>query len=611
VQSWTLSAKAKAKNLTARSSVDGGLAPPARKSAPRSRMAGALHAIKIIKGTAAWAWLTAAKNAEAWHYLAETCTWATAYQTPQFCITWYEVYATKWTPVLVVSSDSRTSLRGLLPLAIDRTGTLAVAGAYLAEYQAWLSDPNDGGQYIAAALDAVAAEFPGARLDFKYLPSSTPLDALVSSPLAGRVGLTPHRRPLMRIVPEDIAASFKKKGNKSRFSRLARLGELKFERIGGSSEFETLLDRIMPMYDFRQAATHLASPFADDPMRKAFLVRLMERHSDLIHVTAYSLNQVPFAVHIGTLSQARRELHLDIIAQSPLLAEHSPGKLLIMQLARHLLAEGIQAFDLTPGEDPWKARFADNDDEVYQATIFSSRADYRRCKIISGSVGAAKRIAGIFGVEPADVRWALAQARRASVGGLVASVQRSLRKKEEFQIYRKALPASVSMLSNGLVPRRDSFDDLLKFKRCGSWLTRDQFMSRALERLEAGSHVYTIADRDELLHYGWLMPNHPKAVPIGVGCEYFYPENTAALYDFHTVPSARDRGLYEANIRRMLSDLSQGKAAFAYVSISSDDASARRIVEKLGFAYVESAGRVRPWGRGGRGISPPAKGGAA
>ena len=84
--------------------------------------------------------------------------------------------------------------------------------------------------------------------------------------------------------------------------------------------------------------------------RCSILGKLFAVAPDETHVTVTYLDGRPIAALWGTVSG--NTVHLGMLSHSPVLAEHSPGKLHVMQLSDYLFTEGKDALDLTPGGDP-------------------------------------------------------------------------------------------------------------------------------------------------------------------------------------------------------------------------------------------------------------------
>src|SRR4051794_10851339 len=155
-----------------------------------------------------------------WRALWRECPWSTALQTPEFACTWYRIYAERYSPLLLMRSNSAGRLDGLLLLAVEtKSGALTFAGAHQSEYNVWLSLPGDN-SFITEALEQLTA-LGFASLTFRYLPPGAPLDWLETSSWKQRSELSAIRRPLLTVSnPEAMTESLTKKKNRRRMEKL-------------------------------------------------------------------------------------------------------------------------------------------------------------------------------------------------------------------------------------------------------------------------------------------------------------------------------------------------------------------------------------------------------
>src|SRR4051812_5169984 len=171
--------------------------------------------IDIIRGADADRLFADSSFRAQWAALCARCPWATAFQASPFAMTWYEVYRSRYEPLLVLSRDGSGALSGLLPLAVssaeDRVG---VAGLWQAEYQAWACDADLANTFPPEAIRALRRALPGATLRFQYLPPGTPLGWADGDDVRGTSLLSHHRRPLLRFGDlQHVRASLNKRAN--------------------------------------------------------------------------------------------------------------------------------------------------------------------------------------------------------------------------------------------------------------------------------------------------------------------------------------------------------------------------------------------------------------
>jgi len=327
-------------------------------------------------------------------------------------------------------------------------------------------------------------------------------------------------------------------------------------------------------------------PFLDDSQKREFHVELMKKHSELFHITVMTVDNNLVSAHIGI--KGTDIVHLALISFSPFYAAHSPGKLHLMQLGKQFSTENIQMFDLTPGGDAWKERFANSHDEVWELIVYKNRMEKMIQNAKKQFIISVKNILKVFHITPDKPRKIYAILKRIKTDNLLRRLQFFVPTTVEMRIYRLTIDESRQYAANGKM-KKNSISALLKFKPIESWQNKQLFSLSALERLENGEYCYTFSTDDELLHYGWLIESQQESFVTEVKQKYTFPPKSAVLYDFYTSPTARGQGLYQENISHMLSDLSTSRdIEYIYISVRADNKPSRHVIEKLGFKYQES-----------------------
>jgi CelD/BcsL family acetyltransferase involved in cellulose biosynthesis/GNAT superfamily N-acetyltransferase len=560
---------------------------------------GSRRGISVYEGAAAEALLRSEDFLAQWRKLFQDCAWGTCFQAPDFACTWYRCYAAVATPLLVASFSATGRLDGLLTLAVEqRTGNLQFAGAHQAEYHAWLA-PAGKQTFIVDALEQLH-QLRFRRLSFLYLPTGCPLDWLDEKWRSASITRL-HRKPLIEIRDAaDAHAALQAGRTRKRINRMERLlGPAKFVQLNTAEETNPYFDEIVAFTDLRQGAIHANFPFADDPNKAVFFRELM-RTAGLMHTSVLTVGDRLASVQMNFRSGS--DVLLGLTCYSPFLAEHSPGKLHFLYLVSLLHQQGILRVDLTPGGDPYKQRLANAHEEVVSLTVFFSRKDLLRDRARASVLSAARTFARAVKLDRRRVSRYVRFGRRA-VWHPVSTIRAGLRilgsrlwSRTEIRLYR---------LGTGEIPNldgpvdqsiaRDSIQDLLRYQpETRTALSRVQFASEALSRIEAEAHVYTCVQDGALAHYGWLNPVQQKSLITEVGCEYEYPPNTAVVWDFYTAPSFRGRGLYTRSLRRILRDLAATPGTdFVYIAVLAENGPSRHVIEKVGFKYYESIIRRR------------------
>jgi CelD/BcsL family acetyltransferase involved in cellulose biosynthesis/GNAT superfamily N-acetyltransferase len=575
------------------------------EAATVSASGGADVGLRLAVGDAAWTLLKEPAFIAAWQSLEGKCPWTTPFQRAAFALSWYESYADVATPALVFRRDVTGELHGLFPLALMVSGRLTVAGAEQSEYQGWLAVPDDT-RFVVDALDQLASGVVATRLTLQYLPPAIPLHELDQDPRwGGRLFKRSVSRSLMRLDPNETAKTLKKSGNRSKMNRLKQLGEVRLERLTQGADLATAIDEIAAFCDVRQCAISGVMPFLDDPRKKDFHLRMLD-HPGLLHATVLRVGERVAAAHLGMAGS--RDVALGVIAHSPFLAAHSPGKLLLLLLGDRLASEGFESLDLTP-TGMYKERFATHTDSVAVRDIYLQPEAMLKARVVATGRRAAKlavtgagRALGIS--EAQATERARRFGRRFSPGALRHLPRKILTRlssrwssRSESLFYR--LPAAaarafepVSMLS------RDSVADLRYYRPAEeSDRSRQVFCNDAIERLEAGQHVYTLVENGLLVHYSWVIEEQETSASE-FGQPFALEPRSCVLYDDYTHPRARGRGLHKVSlVQRARDAVSLRPIDWVYISVVAENEPSRRNIERLGFQLCASFVREVRFGR--------------
>lgn len=545
--------------------------------------------VDLICGDAARELLNNPQFVQSWQVLHHSWPHATAFQGPGFVRAWYASYAAQWQPVLVRARDRDGTLAGLWLLAYAHdTKQLVHAGAHQAEYHAWLSREGCGTELLSSGWKLLTRQFSFSSLRFKYLPDPALGETLRAALGGGGGGVALQRsaRPLLKLDGEEIRASAAKKSNKSRFNRLARLGKLEFRRIVDPAEFERIFDDLIGFYDLRQSAVNQSTPFREDPAKRAFHSMLFAEAPGDIYCAATYIDERPIAAFWGAVSGPM--VHLGLLISSPFCAEHSPGKIHIMQLSEQLLKDGRAVLDLTPGGDAWKERFANAYDEVAEATVYRSVMARRVDNAVAHIAQQGKRALAVARITPVQVRSAIAVLRRATPRAVARKLRKWRGEHREFRVYRADRTLADKF---GFDPRvgHNAIPHLLAFEPGESWQSRDAFLSEALARIENGGSAFTVCVDGRLAHSGWMGHDQATSHMTEVRQTMSFPPHSVALYDFYSHPDFRGAGLYRATIAHMLKTaFGADDTQFVYISVLADNGPSRHVIESMGFAYQES-----------------------
>jgi len=557
--------------------------------------------IELVQGVSAESLLASEPFQRDWSALWDQCPWATAFQKYGFARAWYDIYHEQLTPLLLLSRDAGGNLDGLLALARATDGRCVVAGGIHAEYQSWLSAPPLGDAFPAAAFAALHRELHVGPVTFEFLSPKAPLQWLDQPEIKHLAFSTPFFRPVLEFGENDTLQQSLNKGHtKQKFRRLAQVGELSFTRITSPDEFAALFDQMVTLYDLRHGAVQATPPFCSIPRQRDFHLAMM-RIPDLFHATALRAGDRLAAAHWGTCG--KRELHMGTLVFEPSLVRHSPGRLLILRLAEMLKRDGFARLDLTPGGDAYKDLFASHMEPVYRLTILSSVGQRLRLAAIEQVRQTAARACRAMGTTPvqARVRWQNLPKPGQMLPCLMRGVGGWLISHRQTRVYYCPPPTALPVDGCPQI-HRDRIDDLLTYQTPRYGLTRQQFLSTALQRLEENQHVYTAMAEGKLLHLAWVA-EQPEEQQIRPWLTTFpLPPQRILVHDLAAVGPTPDWNLAETLLRRILHDAArQSPAAGIFLSIPGDDADQLRLIKRNGFAYLCAhqhrvvMGRHRDW----------------
>jgi CelD/BcsL family acetyltransferase involved in cellulose biosynthesis/GNAT superfamily N-acetyltransferase len=525
-----------------------------------------------------------------WRTLWQACPWATALQTPEFACTWYRCYKERYSPLILLRYTAVGQMDGLLLLAVEgATGRLTFAGAHQSEYNVWLALPGDR-TFISEALKHIS-KLGFSSISFTYLPPGTPLDWLEPE-WKSRSSVRVVRRPLLTVSnPDAMTESLTKKKNRRRLEKLQAGQSLEFVELQSPEELDRYYDEIIDFCDFRQGAVHGSCPFHDDPRKRGFYRALMEQRG-LLHVTVFKSGERLLGAHIGVRN--KDEVMLGIVAHSPFLAEHSPGKLHILQLGLMLHNQGFSRLDLTPGGDAYKDDRATEYDEAHALTIFLDGKALASNRMSTITRRVSKAMARVLHLDRDRLLRLSSLAKRAIANPLRAlrSLARSFKRRvwssTEMRFYR--MEAFLVKSCANSIARKDSLRDLLCYEPADQGeRSKQSFLSDVMTRIESGVHSYTVVRDNRLVHYGWLTDRSKQSFITEVQHSYQYPPNSAVMWDFYTHPASRGQGLYSQSLKQIMSDAAaQPGTEFIYIAVLADNAPSRKAIERAGFVYHES-----------------------
>ena len=512
-----------------------------------------------------------------WESLYQECGWSTPFQSPGFVITWFQVY-TSQTPIIVTKYSGDGILTGLLVLSKDVTGKIEFAGSHHAEYKGWLEHGNATHDFIGKALNLVRQHAGQFTLNLSYIYYREQAEILTCE-CAEFIELTQCNREYKKLTHDTVIPSLKKKGNKSKWNRLCKLGRIEFSRIVDPVVFRYYLEKCSIYHDAWQGAMNNCYPFSSDESKLNFHARLFEKDQGILHVTGMSLDNEPIALHIGYLSD--REICYSIIAHNPIYSSYSLGKLLLLRLCELLLDEGFTSLDLSPGGDPWKKDFSSDTAISYKGILH--RNAYER--LFSSFLNRSRAIASRVGITGNRVR-----KLSGSVRILTEKLLTSPYRRQILHIYKLEGSDFHYPDRHGYQIRKNDFTDLLLYPDANGRRSKSLFLKESIRRLTDGENVYTYSSNGRLLAYGWLKSDQESDYFAEVGQEYTYDLPGDVLYDIHVQAQPGNQDLYSALVGQMLDDsIRESECKVFYASCSPDSTALTELLEnEFGFRILES-----------------------
>lgn len=454
--------------------------------------------ITLLEGDAARRWMGVDRNLSAWNQLYDDCPWRCPFLSSQFAAIWYSLYCPTWQPMLLIAEDESSQLAGLFPLAARHDYVTGV-GAQQAEYQGWLSTEHNASVFFQGAVKALLAARPTAQLYLRYLAPGAAADAVRNVTDVYPLALvSEHARPLMRIDAETAAAVLKKKSNRSKWSRLSKLGDLQAVRLTDEDCRGPAFDTIADVYDIRQGAVYGNCPFHEDPNKKALFQQWLKTCPEQVRIDALLLDGNVIAALIGVV--CGDHLANLVLAHAPAHARHSPGKLLIYKIAQYLDAEQFTTFDLTPGVDSWKQRFADTHDAVLEMTLWGDAGAGKRALLRQNIEDKLRALLRVTGLSPAALRRTLA-AIRAPSGN--AKRENGAQRPSVYCIHIDDFAKFDDTSTGSLSVTVNDLDALCRFQPVAN--TQQEFLSDALTRIERGEDAYCVLDESGPMLVGWMV----------------------------------------------------------------------------------------------------------
>lgn len=447
-----------------------------------------------------------------WQSLYDACNWATIFQSPQFVIPWYSLYHNKYDPILIYTYED-DELTGLITLAGGNGGReIAAAGRNDAHYQAWIADDQNKEKFIIYALKKLQTVFGKEQINFIHLPPNCPIDWINDKSF--RCKVKQFSRPLIKLDAPTIQQLLRKKQFRECNNRLSRLGSIKFEKISNINDFDSVLDKVIVQYDFRQGALYNTTPFKNNPLKKKLYIDLFK--AGLMYATVIKLNEEIISSITGTIGENGFVHGAGVNSQSAFYHKYSLGFLNFVLFAQQLASDGYHKLDLSTGGQSYKYRLANEEDTV--TGLYVSLKKQNRIYLTANHLENHLKRRGI-NIETLksnfresknefNEKWSIV--KRHGFRWLRINIFRSTGKKNALDsllyTFRNSYKSSDCRL--GI----NSCDHLLKYQPDSSLMTTQTFLFNSMRRIELGQIPYTWVKKDLLVACIWVNSDNDKLI---------------------------------------------------------------------------------------------------
>lgn len=433
---------------------------------------------------------------EEWTFLIKNAsTKHSIFQYPAFLTGWFHSKRDQFIPIIVLEYQDNI-LSGLICLAIEKesfsdvNGKIKIVGAgeYDAEYQTWISSNNDPLTFLKSALDKIFNLFPNSTFLLRFFLDHKIIEEIRSSPELNKSCIIQEfKRPLVELQHSDFDKILKKRHLKAKINRFEKAGEPELEIIERRDRLEEVLPQIMELYDFRQGA--LFNKFPSEKFLNESPLFLELLPTGTIHISILKLNGAITSCIV--CYHCKKWVHLaGMITYSPFFSKFSPGLVHIYKLGKELKDKGFEFFDLTPGYDGYKDKFATSSDIVYELSFSKNK--------FSNFVKKIKVSFQDFLIKN-EIR--------------PMSFELKIKRKKHFltnkplgflkEIQNLFSPRKAAQNFENLAIRKNSIKDLLSFEQDGI-LSKWEFLRDCFNKIESGGEFISVTNQGKLVACIWL-----------------------------------------------------------------------------------------------------------
>ena len=277
---------------------------------------------------------------------------------------------------LIVLGHRGGRLAFILPFAVERrwgARRLAWFGQNYADYNGPLIDPALlpalPADFAARTIEQVLKEAP--RIDYCYLAKQPQSLFGFANPFAGfhSVDFTcrAHHAQLSHSW-EDFSLSHRSSRSLRRLRekerKLATLGDVTFEQVTAPDERMRLMDLLLGWKIEQLTARGDPVPFAD-PAAQRLMRETVSAAPDDPRFRLYALKcgGRPIALAFCLVGHGQLIYYL-CVYQADETARHSPGLLLLIHVFKAAIAEGLEIFDFSNGDEDYKSHWIDRSERI-------------------------------------------------------------------------------------------------------------------------------------------------------------------------------------------------------------------------------------------------------
>jgi len=547
--------------------------------------------LSVVRDKEVFSLIEQEKFITSWKQLAKIDNKVTVIQEPPFVITWYKQYQFEFEPLLLLGHDLVDNLVGFMPLARNRNNHFIThAGYRQGEYHGWIARTEIDEDFPVACVTAVKNLFNPRIWKWRWLPPGTSTNWLNSKSLTENHIYVKYRKqesPLWDLNnPDKLKKLLANKSTKSKINRYKKRGSFFLERVKDKEKTRQLMPLLRSQCDFRQEAVHGTTPFLSDANKADFYVE-RQNYPDANHFTVLWSDGKPVAFHFGACDH--QTVYLGLSTFDPVEVKNSPGSLLFTELGKMLRDEGYRYFDLTPGGDEYKERYANSYQSIYLPTFYFNRTDKIMADLKEKTRKLVKKALIKLSINPEKIyrigdylHRIPNRLKRITLKKLFKALTRTVYEKKVYIYYRKNLKEIVPPPVDDPEVHVQRYEDLLAYTG-GAGVSRSELVSRAMNRFARGEILYTITQNGVLAYYGWIAAGGQEHKLGRVDMLFHSPEGSRIIYDVYTDPRFRQQGLAKRSSRQITWDIYQSGATEIYGGVDYYNMAWRRSLESRGY----------------------------